>query len=450
MKIHFKLSPYAYPMIFFALVIFVGAFLLHMDFSLAKGPISWVDALFTATSATCVTGLIVVDTGTFFTRIGQIIILSLIQIGGLGIMTITSLIFYLWSRRISLTDRIAVGQGLLHDPTFSLGSFLIKVAVMTFVIEGMGSILLYLYLGGKIDYFSALFHSISAFCNAGFSLYSDSLVQFRSDVWLNFIIMSLIILGGLGFSVLQELYNYIPLRLKGERIRLSWHTQVVLSTTFFLIIGGSLFIFLAEYFANNLQYPFKEKFLLSIFQSVTCRTAGFNTVSIGHLTNVSLFIMIMLMFIGGAPGSCAGGIKVTTFRTILAYARSQIFLKGKQAVIGNFAVKEEDLNKAIVLFIFASGIIFLAVMLLNITEGGDVPHVFTRGLFLEVLFEATSAFGTVGLSTGLTPHLSLAGKLIIITLMFIGRLGPILFLSFVQHIQEEPRFFWPEENILIG
>ncbi|GAB6887455.1 potassium transporter TrkG [Desulfothermus okinawensis JCM 13304] len=421
-----------------------------MDFSVRNGHIAWIDALFTATSATCVTGLVVVDTGTFYTRIGQTIILSLIQIGGLGIMTITSLIFYLWSRRISLTDRIAVGQGLLHDPTFSLGSFLIRVVVMTFSIEGIGSVLLYLHLKGKMEYFSALFHSISAFCNAGFSLYSDSLMQFKGDIGVNLVIMSLIILGGLGFSVLQELYSYIPIRLKGKRMRLSWHTRVVISTTIFLIFGGALFIFLAEYFSHNLPSSYVERILLPLFQSVTCRTAGFNTADISHLTNVSLFIMVMLMFIGGAPGSCAGGIKVTTFRTIAAYAKSQIFIKGKQAVIGNFAVKEEDLNKAIVLFIFSTGLILIAVMLLNISEGGDVSHVYARGLFLDVLFEVTSAFGTVGLSTGLTSHLSFLGKLIIICLMFIGRLGPILFLSFVQHIQDEPRFSWPEENLLIG
>jgi trk system potassium uptake protein TrkH len=167
MNIKFRISPYAYPILFFGIVICIGAFLLHMDFSLKKGPISWVDAIFTATSATCVTGLVVVDTGTFFSKIGQIIILCLLQIGGLGIMTITSLIFYLWSRRISLTDRIAVGQGLLHDPTFSLGSFLIRVVVMTFSIEGIGALLLYL-LSDQITPFSAIFHSISAFCNAGF------------------------------------------------------------------------------------------------------------------------------------------------------------------------------------------------------------------------------------------------------------------------------------------
>ncbi len=450
MKIRLRISPYAYPIIFFAIVILGGASLLHMKFSLNKGPISWVDAIFTATSATCVTGLVVVDTGTFFTKIGQTIIICLIQIGGLGIMTITSLIFYLWSRRISLTDRIAVGQGLLHDPTFSLGGFLIKVVIMTFSIESIGATLLYLHASHKITLFSAIFHSISAFCNAGFSLYSDNLMRFRNDIVVNFVIMSLIVLGGLGFSVLQELFYYFKNRLKNKKQRLSWHTYVVLSTTFYLIIGGSLVIFLAEYAGHNLPSSPLESFLMSMFQSVTCRTAGFNTVNIGTMTNVSLFTMIMLMFIGGAPGSCAGGIKVTTFRTIFEYAKSQIFIKGKQVVIGRFAVKEEDLNKAIVLFVFSTGLIIIACMILNITEGGDVPHFHARGLFLEILFEVTSAFGTVGLSTGLTPTLSFLGKWVIILLMFIGRLGPILFLSFIQYIQDEPRYSWPEENILIG
>jgi len=445
-----RISPYAFPILFFALVILSGATLLHMPFSLKGRAISWIDALFTATSATCVTGLVVVDTGSTFTRVGQIVIVSLIQIGGLGIMTITSLIFYLWSRRISLTDRIAVGQGLLHDPTFSLGSFLVRLVVITFAIEATGALLLYVHSPKDFPVFSAVFHSISAFCNAGFSLNKDSFVHFQSDVWVNMVIMGLIVLGGLGFSVLQELLSYVSSLVRGERVRLSWYSRVVLTTTCYLIFGGALLIFVAEYLGHNFHGGLLSSVLVSLFQSVTCRTAGFNTANIAHFTNVSLLIMITLMFIGAAPGSCAGGIKVTTFRTILAFAKSQIFNKGEQAVIGNFAVKKEDVNKALILFVFSTGLIFISIMVLNMTEGGDVSHFMARGLFLEILFEAVSAFGTVGLSTGLTPHLSFLGKSIIIALMFIGRLGPILFLSFIQHIQEEPRFSWPEENILIG
>ncbi len=365
-------------------------------------------------------------------------------------MTITSLIFYLWSRRISLTDRIAVGQGLLHDPTFSLGSFLVRLVVITFAIEATGALLLYVHSPKDFPVFSAVFHSISAFCNAGFSLNKDSFVHFQSDVWVNMVIMGLIVLGGLGFSVLQELLSYVSSLVRGERVRLSWYSRVVLTTTCYLIFGGALLIFVAEYLGHNFHGGLLSSVLVSLFQSVTCRTAGFNTANIAHFTNVSLLIMITLMFIGAAPGSCAGGIKVTTFRTILAFAKSQIFNKGEQAVIGNFAVKKEDVNKALILFVFSTGLIFISIMVLNMTEGGDVSHFMARGLFLEILFEAVSAFGTVGLSTGLTPHLSFLGKSIIIALMFIGRLGPILFLSFIQHIQEEPRFSWPEENILIG
>ncbi len=450
MRFKLRISPYAYPIIFFGAVILSGAFLLHMNFSVKNGHISWIDALFTATSATCVTGLTVVDTGTVFTKIGQSIILILIQVGGIGIMTISSLIFYLWSKRISLTDRIAVGEGLLHDPSFSLGDFLVKLSLMVFIIEGLGTIFLFLFSNPHMSFYSALFHSISAFCNAGFSLYSDSLIRFKGNIPVNIIIMMLIILGGLGFSVLLELFFYLKARLKKIHHRLSWHTYVVLSTTCFLIIGGSLMIFLSEYFGQNMSGSFIESILTSVFQSVTCRTAGFNTLDIPHMTNTSLFIMIMLMFIGGGPGSCAGGIKVTTFRVILSYSWSQLFRKGKQAVIGRFAVKKDDINKAIILFIFSSALIIISVMVLNITEGGEMPHIFLRGLFLEILFEAISAFGTVGLSTGLTPHLTFLGKCVIIFLMFVGRLGPILFLSFIQYIQEEPHFSWPEEDLLIG
>ncbi len=451
MKIKLRISPYAYPILFFAGAILVGAFCLHCNFSLRHNSISWIDSLFTATSATCVTGLAVVDTGTYFSTIGQIIILCLIQVGGLGIMTITSLIFYLWSKKISLTDKIAVGQGLLHDPTFSLGNFLINIVTMAFTIEALGALFLYILSPQKVGLFSSLFHSISAFCNAGFSLYENSLMDFKDNLGVNLVIMILIILGGLGFSVLQELIIYFKHKINHKRYVLSWHTNVVLSTTAYLILFGSLFIFLGEYvFGPGKETPLGESILVSLFQAVTCRTAGFNTVDIAYMTNVSLCIMILLMFIGGGPGSCAGGIKVTTFRVLWAYIKGQIFIKGKQAVIGRFAAKEEDLNKAVILFVFSCILISIGILILNITEGGEAPHIYSRGIFLSIAFEVVSAFGTVGLSTGLTPHLTFVGKCVVICLMFIGRLGPIIFLSLIQHIQEEPRFAWPKENILIG
>ena len=303
MRNRFSLPPYALPIIFFGLVILTGTVLLHHSASLAAGPISWIDALFTATSATCVTGLSVVDTGTFFSRFGQNVILGLIQVGGLGIMTFTGLAFYLWRRHVSFSDRIAVGQSLLHDPTFHLGKFLIRIVFWTFVIEITGAFLLYIQAPEAFSPHSALFHAVSAFCNAGFSLYSDSLMTWRGDWGINLVIMLLITLGGIGFSVLVELQEVSLCRLRKKRQakrcrRLSWYARVVLRTSLFLVVAGWLAIFAAEFYGSSRNLPMSESLLAALFQSVTCRTAGFNTVDIGQLTNVSLLIMLMLMFIG--------------------------------------------------------------------------------------------------------------------------------------------------------
>jgi len=438
-------SPFALPVYFFALTIILGAFFLRQPFSLKSQSISWVDAFFTATSATCVTGLVVVDTGSFFSLFGQWVILILIQLGGLGIMTYTSLVFYLWKKKISLTDRIAIGESLLHDRSFSLGHFLIKMIKFVFLIELLGALCLYLVDAKSFSPFSAMFHSVSAFCNAGFALFKNSLIPWQGDWAVNLIFMALIILGGLGFGVILEVWE----KLTGLRQKkLSWHAKVVLTTTLFLIIGGTILIGLAESVASN-QFDFAHTLLTSLFQSVTCRTAGFNTLPIEQMTNLSLLFMIFLMFIGGSPGSCAGGIKTTTFRTLVAFSWSNIIGR-KQTVIERCAVDEKSLNKAFTLIIFALVIVFTSTAVLLSTEGGDVAHHLSKGLFLEVLFEVVSAFGTVGLSVGLTPKLSTPGKIVVILLMFVGRLGPILFLSFVQSWQTKERFRWPENSLLIG
>ena len=454
-NIHF--SPFILPMLFFGVVIFSGALLLSTEWSIGDRDLSWIDALFTATSATCVTGLIVVDTGSFFTPFGQTVILVLIQLGGLGIMTYTSLVFYLWRRRVSLTDRIAVGQSLLYDPAFNLGKFLIQLVLWTLTIEIAGALLLYLLAANHISPYGAVFHSISAFCNAGFALYPDSFINWRSHWGINLVLMLLIVLGGIGFAVLMEIKSYLssPLALLASRTEgsnrasLGWYSKVVVKTSLFLILAGAVGIYLAEYIGYHRHLPSGEALLSALFQSVTCRTAGFNTLNISQMTNVSLSLMIILMFIGGAAGSTAGGIKVSTFRTIVSFMAAQI--RGRrQVVVGRYAVNEETLNKALSLTIFAGVIIFTTTLLLNMTEGGDVPHPQIRGLFLDLLFEATSAFATVGLSTGITAQLSTSGKCIITAVMFIGRLGPILFLSALQSLQEKRRFMWPEESMLIG
>ncbi|KUG28768.1 potassium uptake protein, integral membrane component, ktrb [hydrocarbon metagenome] len=454
MSIKKLFSPLALPIYVFAAAIFLGAALLGSPISHAGAEISFLDALFTATSATCVTGLAVVDTGSAFSTFGQAAILVLIQLGGLGIMTYASLFFYLWRRRVSLTDHIAVGQSLMQDPSFHLGHFLLRVVGCVVVIEGIGALTLYLLDPQGFSPFSAVFHAVSAFCNAGFGLFPDSLMGYRGNVGVNLVVMALIILGGLGFTVLVELY-----RLGRERLRpkerlvprrgLSWYSRTVLATSAFLIVAGAVLLFLGEMRTGSAGAGKWEAMLAAVFQSVTCRTAGFNTLDISHMGEASLVVMILLMFIGGSPGSCAGGIKTTTFRVLAAFGRAQM-RGGRQAVVGRYAVDEATMNRALTLTIFAFGLVLVSLLVLCFTEGATVAHHLAPGRFMDILFEVVSAFGTVGLSTGLTPTLTPAGKVVVIVLMFVGRLGPIVFLSVLQSFQERPRYQWPEQAMLIG
>lgn len=436
----------------FAVAIVLGAWALHLPVSANGAPVTFIDALFTSASATCVTGLVVLDTGADFSRFGQCVIILLIQLGGLGIMTYASLIFYLWRRRVSLRDRTAVGSALLHDSSFNLGRFLLKIVFACFVIELSGAVLLYLASPSGFTPFSALFHSVSAFCNAGFSLNADSLMGFRSNLAVNLIFIILIILGGLGFAVMIELVDWVSNRMSKEKkapVVLSWHSSITLKMTWILILFGGIGLFVAERLQGQEPIGLGDSVITAFFQSITCRTAGFNSVDISQMTNLSLMVMLLLMFVGGSSGSCAGGIKTTTFAALLSFVRSQL-LGRKQAVLGRFALSEQDLNKTLSLTVFALAVILTGTFLLTITDGAHTPHASAGGTFLEILFEVVSAFATVGLSTGITSSLSFGGKIVVILLMFVGRLGPIVFLSMIAEWRSEPRYQWPENTMMIG
>lgn len=449
------LTPFWLPIHFFTLGILTGTVLLHADAAHPGQTLSWLDSLFTATSAMCVTGLIVVDTGSFFSPYGQGVILALIQLGGLGIMTYTSLALYLLGQHVSLADRLAVSNSLLHDPGFSLKSFLLRVVIGTFAIELAGTALLYFSHPGGFSLWSAFFHSISAFCNAGFSLHADSLTRWQGDWLVCSVFMSLIILGGLGFYVLNELATRIAdaARLRPPRnggcYFFTWHTSVVLKTSAFLIVAGTAAIFFAEMYGGGWNEPWHKELLKALFNSVTSRTAGFNTMEMADLTNVSLVLILMLMLIGGSPGSCAGGVKTTTFRAIWGFIVSQ-FKGAEQARVGRFALDLQSMRRALTLVVFAGFIVGFSALALEITEGGDLPHHMVRGHFLDTLFEVVSAFGTVGLSTGITDSLSGPGKGVIIMLMFVGRLGPIWLLSALHGWQRPPRYKVPEDSLPLG
>jgi len=451
----FVFHPLLFPITFFGVTILLGGLLLSQPVSLAQGySLSWINALFTAASATCVTGLTTVDTTTTFSPFGQGVILFLIQIGGLGIMSLTTLAMYLFRQRVTLTDRIAVGQNLLQDPRFHLGHFLLRIVFWTLGIELSGALLLFFATRGEMHFYAALFHSVSAFCNAGFALYPDSLSRWANDVPVNMIFAALILLGGIGFFVLVESGQWLVGRVRpgnaGRKIRLSWYSTVVLKTSVYLVVGGTLALFFAECLAQpNHGQACPASLLTSFFQAVSCRTAGFNTIPIGALTNVTLLLMMGLMFIGAAPGSCGGGIKITTFRVLLAFMTAE--LRGRdQAVLGSKAANRDAVRRALSLFAFSVLLVGGALLILSISETGALPHTEARGKFLEIAFEVVSAYGTVGLSTGLTPQLSVLGKCVIIMLMFLGRLGPLIFIGALHALQRREVFSRPDSDLLIG
>ncbi|MBU1036055.1 TrkH family potassium uptake protein, partial [bacterium] len=411
-----KLSPPQVLLFGFLTVIIIGAILLNIPAASSTGnSVGFINALFTATSATCVTGLIVLDTGKDFSTFGQLVILILLQCGGLGIMTMSTMFAFLAGKRISLRQRLIMQESLNQ---FSIGG-LVRLAkyilIFTAVIEIVGAVILFfcwqrIYSPLQALYL-AVFHSISAFCNAGFSLFSDSIMRYKGDLIINLTFMILIILGGIGFLVLLELFQY------GKNGTLSLHAKLALKISFILILIGFTIIFFIE--SNNpstlrdLNFP--EKIYGSIFQSVTARTAGFNTIHIGSMQNATLFLIIILMFIGASPSSTGGGIKTTTFGLLILYVWSS--LKGKEEIqILKRRISQDIIPKVLTVITLSLGLVITMTILLSYVE---------RENFIKVLFEVVSAFGTVGLSTGITSSLSIAGKIIIIITMFTGRIGPL-------------------------
>ncbi len=435
------LSPNQVLVLVFLSTIFIGAYLLHLDVaSTGKEPIKWIDALFTATSATCVTGLIVVDTGSDFSLFGQWVILILFQIGGLGIMTFSTMFAFLLGKKISLRQRLIIQESLNQ---FSIGG-LVRLAkyiiLFTLAFEGLGTIFLYLNWhqlnSTHSSLFLSFFHAVSAFCNAGFSLFSDSLQTYTSNTGINIIFLILIIFGGIGFLVLVEFYEY------PKHKRLSLHSKLVIVTTIILLFLGTVgILFLENQNLDTLQpYPLKGRLLSSFFQSATARTAGFNTISIGLMSNATLFLLIILMFIGASPTSTGGGIKTTTFCILVL--RMYYTLKGRNNLyLYQRQIADDIVNKAWVILMLSMSWIVAMILFLSYFESFD---------FIELFFEIISAFGTVGLSTGITSSLSLPGKVIIILTMFFGRLGPLaLALSLIINRQEES-IQYPKDRVMVG
>ncbi len=425
----------------FLAAIVIGALVLLLPFSRQSGGLSFIDALFTSTSAVCVTGLTVVDTGGDFSLFGQIVILALIQVGGLGIMTFSTLLVLYMGGAMSLRFQLILKESLNRLSYVDLAQIVKIILAVTFTIELAGAFLL--LPAFTRDYplptaiYYAIFHSISAFCNAGFSVFSDSLVRYHSNFLVLSIVSILIVLGGIGFPVIIEILDW----RKAKRISL--HTKLVLSITATLILLGTVGIFIFEYM-HNIEFHESRNMggilLTAFFQSVSARTAGFATVDIGGLSTASLFLIMILMFIGASPGGTGGGIKTSTFGLMAATAWAIIRGKREVNIFGRRIVEHDLHRSSTIMLLYLTLIAFMTLLMLSIKGFG----------LSSTLFEVISAAGTVGLSTGITQSLSTMEKLFVIITMFCGRLGPLTVAMALMVGENKNLIRFPEGKIMIG
>jgi trk system potassium uptake protein TrkH len=436
-------NPPVSLMLSFAFVIFVGTIMLMLPAASASNQVTpFVDALFTSTSATCVTGLIVYDTGSYFSTFGQLVILFLIQIGGLGIMTVSTAFALIMGQRLNLKLENVMHKVVGEVERLDVFQLLKNIVLVTVLIEAVGAMILFFKFTTTMNpstaLYSSIFHSISAFCNAGFSLFPQSLMDYVDSPLINFTITGLILLGGIGFAVLIDLYRYVS---KADKVRkLNLHTKIVLSTTGLLLLLGFITFYIAEYHGLMEGFSINRRLLSSWFQSVTTRTAGFNTLDIGGLSSASVLMFLVLMFIGASPGSTGGGIKTTTFAVLVLSVASM--LRGKRELsVFNRKLSLTNHREATSLMTLAGSIIFITVFLLLLIETKP---------FEKIIFEAISAFGTVGLSMGITSGLSNAGKTLITLLMYMGRIGPLTMIYALSMRKRQANITYAEEKIAIG
>ena len=440
------LSPIEKVLLSFVLLILVGACILCLPVC-TTGGISFVDALFTSTSAVCVTGLIVLDTGKDFTFVGQLVILLLIQLGGLGIMTFSVALLSLMGGSVSIKWRFTL-QNMYSDVSkLPIRNILGRIIIYTFTIEITIALILFTQFIKRFTCTQAvwhsIFHSVSAFCNAGFSTFSNNLMDYNGNSVIILSIAIDIIAGGIGFLAMSELFNVKSFRLKQMWKKLTLHTRIVLTTTTILIFGGMLLFYILEYNGILQTLSFKEKLLASFFQSVTARTAGFNTVDIGALREGTCLVLIFLMFIGGSPGSIAGGVKTSTFAILWLFLVSR--LKGlRQITVWERALAYDNVERAVTLVVVSGLFIFFATFILVV-----IPTLPT-GEFLQSFFEITSAFGTVGLSMGITPKTVPLERIILCVVMYTGRLGPLTLISALTMRKKTINIKYAEDHIMIG
>ncbi len=443
------LSPTRIFVFSFAGVILLGGILLWLPFSAPEGHLRFVDALFTSTSAVCVTGLIVVDTPKDLSTSGQVITMLLIQIGGLGIITFSTVFFVLMGRGVSFKGREIVQSTFLHTPQRDFIVIARAVLWFTFVTEAIGTLFLFIRFSQEFSigmaFYTALYHAVSAFNNAGFSLFSDNLIGYQGDLIVNLTIMGLIVHGGIGFIVQYEVLR----RLRGIQKRLSVHARIVLITTAILIISGAILFYVFERNHIIKGAPPLTKILISLFQSVTPRTAGFNTVDIGILTNATILLMIVLMFIGASPGSTGGGVKTTSAAILVMLMWNR--MKGSVEVnMFNRTIPREIVSRTVSIIFASAFSVAIIWSVLLIAGGGKLPTPETRSLFVEYLFDTVSAFGTVGLSMGITPKLNDLQKYALILMMFAGRVGPLTLAFSLSREAGKKNLTLAEEGVMVG
>ena len=440
-----NLSPIRILVLGFIILTLTGTFLLMLPEASVNGSSqSFVDALFTATSGVSTTGLVVVDTGSYYTLFGQWVVLILVQIGGLGYMVFIVLAFLGNRKNISLQGRKILRESLSRPPKIDMIHFVKVVFAFTIIIEILGAIGMYVYWSRFFPFSKALyisvFHSISGFCTAGFGLFSDSITSYGHNIYLNIVIDLVCIAGAVGFFVLFDVYEFILKRIKKEpQAQLSLQSKIVLIITFILIITGSIAVFGFE--GTKFSSSFGNKALDATFQVISASTTtGFNTINIGSMTNSSLLVIIFLMFIGASPGSTGGGIKTTSFGILIKNIFS--ILEGKKdTILFKRKISNDLISNAFVLTGISLIWITAAVIILDRTENVS---------FIRILFETISAFGTVGLSTGITGGLSITGKIIITLTMFLGRVGPLALGFSLFKSERNNGYTYPEEDVLIG
>lgn len=427
----------------FAAMIAIGTALLILPISSNSGQVtSPVDALFTSTSAVCVTGLVVVDTLDYWSSFGQFVIMALIQLGGFGYMTITTMLLIALGRRIGLRERLLIGESIGISRIGGVVRLVRNMVFFTLAAEIAGGAIFYARFSTEYPPLTAawksIFQSVSAFNNAGFDIFGGfrSLTAYNTDYLVLLTTAALVILGGISFLVLEDVFQ------SKKVSRFSIDTKMVLFITLVLLAFGTLVILVTEYpnpgTLGSLSGP--DKILNAFFQSVTSRTSGFSAINTGSMTAYALFFTMLLMFIGGASGSTAGGVKVNTFGLIVATIWSAI--KGREHPRAfNREFMMPQIFRALAVLVLSASVVGVVVFILTITENAD---------FIKILFEAVSAFGTVGLSTGITPDLSIAGRIVIIVTMFIGRLGPLTLTLALVRAQRTSTYHFPKEGIRIG